>query len=83
MENYIKAKVAALRNPRRTIGWLHGEVTKALNDRGKKICLHNFYKAIEGNYNFPSGMLAIEAAEEIISQLELEQLKKQRKRKEA
>lgn len=83
MENFVKAKVAALRNPRRTIGWLHEEVSKVMNDNGKKICLHNFYKAVEGHYNFPSGLMAIEIAEEILVKQELEQMKKLRKRKEA
>lgn len=83
MENFIKAKVAALRNPRRTIGWLHGEVSKVMSEKGKKICLHNFYKAVENNYKFPSGDMAVEIAEEILIKQELEQMKKQRSKKEA
>lgn len=83
MENFIKAKVAALRNPRRTIGWLHGEVSKVMNEKNKHICLTNFYKAVENRYDYPSGDMAIEIAEEILIQQELEQMKKLRKRKEA
>lgn len=83
MENYIKSKIAALRNPRRTIGWLHGEVNKVMNEKGKSICLHNFYKAVENNYKFPSGDMAVEIAEEILAKQELENMKRQRRRKEA
>lgn len=79
MENSIKAKVAALRNPRRTIGWLHGEVSKVMNEKNKHICITNFYKAVANRYDYPSGDMAIEIAEELLIKQELEQLKRQRK----
>lgn len=83
MENNLKAKVAALRNPRRSLKWLHGEVNKVLNDRGKKICKDNFYKIVQGNYNFLTAMLVIEIAEELLIKQELQQYENRRKRKEA
>lgn len=49
MDYLIKSRVSALRNPKRTVKWLHGEVKRTLNEQGKKCgCLHNFYKAALG-----------------------------------